>query len=253
MSTNQETSGTSLGQFGLGQAEREALNYNRQCLTAIARALPSGDDYRRTIKIQMKEDLGWTMEEFTYADPGIPVFCGKGSVVASGEPLTLRNVREHEGDSHIANLYKRYWNSVTIDKPKAMFIQLDGPKRLNVVVHMLNDFRTSWDPAVLLLTRPSGIPLFIEPRTTFCRLLAGIGPWSLDRPGRIVPFEFDYATDDLRRERPENLLRVAIRVAAKWGHRRTRSLMFRDLTDKQFISKVMQMQMERRVKTGSWE
>jgi len=136
----------------------------------------------------------------------------------------------------------------------ALFMRVTIPKRLNIVVHDLNMFRKSWDPEVLVSTHvPGGMPLFIERRTTFCRLFASIGMWSLDRPGRIVEFhDGDGGGVDLRTVHPDERLRAAIGVAGSWHYQRTRSKMFRDLTDKQFVKKVMEMQMERRIKTGSW-
>ena len=93
--------------------------------------------------------------------------------------------------------------------------------------------------------------MFVERRTTFCRLLASIGFWSLGRPGRIVPFD-DEAIDDLRRVNPQDLYQTAVRVAGRWGYRRTRAVMFRDLSNEKFIRKVMEMQMARRIERGDW-
>ena len=127
-------------------------------------------------------------------------------------------------------------------------------ERLNVVVHGLYELRLWHNPEVLASFTPSGRyrPVFVERRTTFCRLLASIGLWSMDRPNRVIKFDYDEdgtsdCNYDLRREMPEDRYRAAVRIAGRWGLQRTRTLALRDLSDKQFIRKVMEMQMARRI------
>ena len=240
----------------MSQSKRTPLNYSGQCLTAIARALPEEDDYRFTIEEMLKDDPSQSLEEFSQSCPEIPLLCGLCDRVYAtrGLPFSLDNVTEYGSRSHIVKAYTEFCNMFETERSMAMFMRIAIPKRLNVVVHDLNMFRMSWDPEILVSTRaPNGAPLFVERRTTFCRLFASIGLWSLDRPGHIVSFhDGDGGGIDLRTVHPSERLRQAIYVAGTWGHRRTRSKMFRDLSDEEFIEEVMEMQMERRIETGSW-
>ena len=230
---------------------RKAPGYNEQCLTAVARALPEDDDYRHTIEANLKSGENNTLEEFSHGMLDVPVLCCLADYETTHPILRLDEFRLNGGDSGLAKLFLDTERRYLLDKPIAMFVRLSDPARLNVVLHRLNMFRTSWDPAVLHMIRPEGVPVFVERRTTFCRLLASIGLWSLGRPGRIVPFD-DEAIDDLRRVDPQDLYETAVRVADRWGYRRTRAITFRDLSDGEFIRKVMEMQMAGRIERGDW-
>ena len=48
---------------------RRKLTYNQQCLVAIARALPEGDDYRDIIKSKVYAEPDWTLQELISENP----------------------------------------------------------------------------------------------------------------------------------------------------------------------------------------
>jgi len=229
------------------------LNYNQQCLVAIARALSEDDEYRRDIVDSLENEADFNLVNFTANDGLIPCFCGTGEFDDMSFNLSLDQAIRLGEKSGLAQAYQRFWNTYWSDRPKAMFIRLSHP-RTNVVVHTLNRFRTSWDPNILLyMPRHNGHALFVEKRTTFCKLLVRIGHWSYGHPDRLVAIYRGDDSQDMRLiSHPGNLYKTAVRIAGGWGHRRTRSLQFRDLDNDAFVRKVMAMQMEKRVETGSW-
>lgn len=228
----------------------KSLTYNQQCLVAIVRALPKDDPYRKTIQDNIKDGLNWSIEGFTELDSEIPVFCGCGQTKSVDLPVTLTNLMEYGERSGIAQMYKKFCKLYRLKKPRAMFIRTAKPTVVNLVLHSLYDYRTSHDQAILH-TLPLGgpIPLLVERRTTFCSLLTRIGMWAWGRLGYILPMNWDEPDDDLRKVGPERRLDLAKSLVWEWGWRRSRSKMFRELSDSKFVEVVMEMQMERMVES----
>lgn len=225
------------------------LSYSKQCLIAVTRALDKNDDYRYTIECEMEES-DWTLEQWCYEMWGIPVNCCQIHHERPGHRLRMDEVKRLGAKSGLIRAFKEEEQRQLVDKPLALFARLSDPKKLNVVVHDLNFLRVEWDPAVLHYLRVDGHPVYIERRTTFCKLLASFGWWSKERKHRVVPFG-DYG-EDLRLSRPEDVLRDAKRVVARWGMRRTYSVAFKNLNDEEFVQCVLEMQMARRLERGNW-
>ncbi len=227
-----------------------SLTYDQQCLVAIARALPDDDPYRHTIESEVKDNPSWTLEHFTRSDPTIPVVCGCGNSDLVGSSLTLDNLIEYGDRSGVARTHSEFCKLYASDKPRAVFIRTAKPSRVNIVVHPLNMFRTHWDGAVLHTFRLNGLPLFVERRTTFCKLFTRIGMWAWDREEYVLPLNWDEYDYDLRKVKPDAQYGAAVSVAGSWGYQRSRSKLFRDLPDTEFVDTVMKMQMRRMVESG---
>lgn len=236
---------------------RDAPSYNQQCLIAIVRALPVDDEYGNLIEAEIKGNPNWTLQEFTHNYDDVPFFCSHHEFTQQASHFTLEAVRDLREDSDIVKAWNGFLKTYNkTSKPHAMFLRLTGKaqeRRINVVVHSLNMFRTSWDPAVMETIRPPGkMPIFIERRTTFCRLMSAVGLWAVGRDVRIVPIDWDSYNGDLRKKHRCDILQAAIGVAHSWGYQRKSAKMFRGLTDSKFVEVVMEMQMKRRIESGSW-
>jgi hypothetical protein len=230
--------------------DKRAPGYNLQCLVAIARALPLDDIYRVELDKMIKDGEAPHIEVFTI-DPEIPVMCVRAQHEVTHPIVRLDELIAKGEESRLLHLYRETQMKYNDSKPLAMFVRLSQPHKLNVVMHTLQAARTSWDPAVIYSERFKDQRVFVERRTTFCRLLASIGWWSMGRAGRIVPIAWDDSVD-LRTIEPRMLYVRAKELVAMWRLKRSTSSMFRDLTDEQFTHKVMEMQMERRIERGDW-
>ena len=226
------------------------LTYDQQCLIAIARALPTDDIYRRTIQDEVEDGSNRSLEVFTESDPEIPVFCGCGQTESVDLPMTLANLMEYGDRSGIAQVYGKFCALCRSKKPRAIFIRTAKPTVVNLVLHSLHDYRASHDQAILhTLPFDSPIPVIVERRTTFCKLFARIGMWAWDREGYTLPMNWDEPDDDLRKKKPETRLEWAKSLVFGWGYRRSRSKIFRDLSDSEFVEVVMEMQMQKMVES----
>jgi hypothetical protein len=244
----------------VGEKFQRVPGYRQQCITAIARALPEDDEYRHSIADKSRQDPRWTLEQLSGEYLGIPVNCCHPEFNGTKPILRMDEVEAKGEYSGLGKLFLQTERIVSEDeRPAAMFIRLSQPERLNVVVHRLYELRLWHNPEVLASFTPSGQrPVFVERRTTFCRLLASIGLWSVDRPNRVVKFDYDHdgtsdCNYDLRRVVPKDRYRAAVSFAGRRRIQRTRTLAYRDLSDKQFVQKVMEMQMAHRIKTGRWK
>ena len=236
-----------------GLRKRTAPGYGHQCLIALARALPSEDVYRRTIMKAVESNSAPSLEEFT-SDLDIPALCCVAQHEHTHPIVRLDEFQAKGGDSMMADLYLETQSRYKTEKPVAMFVRLSQPKRLNVVVHRLRSVRTSYDPAVIHSGMfPKTGWIYMERRTDFCRLLASMGIWSHGRPNRIAPIYWgEGGYDDLRTCPPDMLYAFAKVAVRPWKLTRGGSKIFRGLTDEQFIRKVMEMQMVRRIERGDW-
>jgi len=233
------------------QNKGDRPSYSEQCLIAVGRALDKDDEYALTIEDTMEEG-GLMLERWSNETWGVPVYCCQIPHESSELRLRMDEVERLGAKSGLIRAYRRAELVYRANKPLALFARLSHPNRLNVVVHSLNNLRTGHDPAVLHWLRVDGSPLYIEKRTTFCKLLASVGEWSTGRDHRVVPFEME-GYEDLRQSRPENILRDAKALVARWGMRRTYSVAFKHLSDEEFVKTVMEMQMKRRLERGDWQ
>jgi hypothetical protein len=217
---------------------------------AIARALPDDDIYRLEIETQIKDKVAPDIEVFTQY-PDIPVMCVQAKHEHTHGLVRLDEFIAKGDESRLLHLYRETQMMYGIRKPVAMFIRLSQPKRLNVVMHTLQSHRTCDDPEVLHSDLFERGWVYMESRVTFCRLLAGIGRWAAERIPRIVPIDWEDARD-LRAVQAESRYCRATELVRSWKRTRHSSRMFRDLTDDEFVSKVMEMQMARRIERGDW-
>ena len=135
------------------------LTYDQQCLMAVARALPEDDEYRIEILDGLKNDReNQSLKMLTLMDHLIPFFCGTGEFDNMDFMFSLEQASKLGEDSGLAKAYQRFSDIYATDKAKVMFVRLHDPKRLNVVLHTLTNFRPSWDPAVMLY-----IPRYRQP------------------------------------------------------------------------------------------
>ena len=225
----------------------QGLDYSGQCLRALLRALPADDDgYLEEGLDILKERSPRPLEQYTNPDE-IPAFCSCAQLAGFGKPVRLIDVIHYGWDANLIKLYRESLQIWAADpRPKAMFIRLgkvSGRGNINVVVHNLEAYRRLWHPEILYSVSGPHPTVYIEKRTTFVKLLANIGFWAIDREGRTPPIIMGAADDDIRKCMTfEKQVETAKYLVGQWGFQLTRTKRFRDLSDRQLVQEVWDMQ-----------